>query len=144
MKSVKLVVLAISLVGIFMVGNAMAAGTATVDVTANVLGACNFNNVNPTMAFGNIDPSSGITYPATATLDFTCTNGTPWTLDDVSATNIAFDQAGLSYDVATYALSGSGTGASQTIDIDGSISPAQYASATAGVYTNTLTININP
>lgn len=144
MKKMKLAALALSLVGILAAGNAFAADTATVDVSATVLGSCSFNVANPVMAFGNIDPTSGATYPATADLNFTCTNGTAYTLDDVSGTNKPFAQAGLTFDVAGYTLNGSGTGAAQTVTLNGSIAPAQYASATAGSYTQTLTVNINP
>lgn len=144
MKRMKLAALTLSLVGILTAGNALAADTATVDVSATVLGTCNFATANPTMVFGDIDPTSGLTYSATANLIFTCTNGSAYTLSDVAAPSIAFDQAGLSYSVAAYALGGAGTGIAQTVPLIGSITPAQYASATAGSYTDTLTVNILP
>ena len=147
MKSIKLALLAIVLVGLFGVGNVFAAATATIDVSATVLGTCSFDTTSYTMAFGDIDPASSGDVTQAVDLIFTCSNGTTYTLDDISGTQSmtgAVPPGSLAYSIDGYTLSALGTGSSQTVTITGRIADTDYQVAAADVYTDTLTIDINP
>lgn len=125
---------------------AFAADTATVNVNAVVQGTCAFNVAAYNMNFPIIVPGTttgDVTAPVT--LDFTCSNGTPITLDDVSGAQTLVSGSGnLAYVIDAYAAPATGTGASQTLTITGRIAQAAYDVAAADTYTDTLTININP
>lgn len=143
MKKMKLAVL--GLVGVLAAGNALAANSATLTVSATVDEVCTFAVGPYTMPFGTIDPTDGGTDPGAATLTYTCTNGTTFTLDDVSGEHtFATGPGTLKYNIAAYTLTTVGTGAAQTLNLIGSISSIQKATAAAGSYSDTLTININP
>jgi hypothetical protein len=147
MKSIKLALLAIVLVGLFGVGNVFAAATATIDVSATVLGTCSFDTTSYTMAFGDIDPASSGDVTQTVDLIFTCSNGTTYTLDDISGPQSmtgTVPPGSLAYSIDGYTLSELGTGSSQTLTITGRIADTDYQVAAADVYTDTLTIDINP
>ena len=62
-------------------GIALAAGTTTVNVSANIVGTCQFSTT-PTLAFGALDQTSGAPATATGTLSFWCTKGAAYTLSD--------------------------------------------------------------
>ena len=142
----KKVVLLLSLVGILAAGNALALDTASITVTANVLGTCTFDTTAYTMAFGPIDPVATADATATATLAFTCTNGSGWQLDDISgAQSMAGSGANtLAYSVDAYGTIGIGTGITQNVTLTGRVTPAQAQAAVVDSYTDTLTINLNP
>ena len=147
MKSIKLALLAIVLVGLFGVGNVFAAATATIDVSATVLGTCSFDTTSYTMAFGDIDPASSGDVTQTVDLIFTCSNGTTYTLDDISGPQSmtgTVPPGSLAYSIDGYTLSELGTGSSQTLTITGRFADTDYQVAAADVYTDTLTIDINP
>jgi hypothetical protein len=126
----------------------LSAGTATVNVTATVLGSCSFDTTTYSMAFGAIDPLTDTgDRTATITLAFTCSNGTPFSLGDVSgAQTLAGAVAGgsLAYSVNNYLLTGTGTGVTQNLAITARIAETDYTLAAADNYTDTLTIDINP
>lgn len=145
MKTMKLAALAISLVGVLTAGNALAASAADLNVTATVDEVCNFSAASYDMAFGTIDPTDGAPNPGAATLTYTCTNGTTFTLTDLSGEHtFATGPGTLKYSIAAHATSTVGTGAAQTLNLVGSISSAQKATADAGLYEDTLVINLNP
>lgn len=145
MKKMKLAALALSLVGILAAGNATAADTATVDVSATILATCSFDTTSYTMAFGNIDPTDTGDKTASVNLALTCTNGTAWTLDDVSGAQTLTSGSGpLAYSIDAYTLSGTGTGATQNVLVTGRITEANYEVAAADVYADSRTINVNP
>lgn len=148
MKRFSLLSALICLTGLIFAGTALAAGTATVNVSATVLGTCSFDTTSYTMNFGSINTTDTGAKTATATLAFTCSNGTPWTLDDVSAVshNLTGGVTGssLAYSIGAYTTSGTGTGATQNVTLTGTIAQAAYSVAAADAYTDSLTININP
>lgn len=148
MKRMKLAALALSLVGILTAGNALAVDTATITVSANVLGTCSFDTAAYTMAFGAIDPLMAADATQTAALAFTCTNGSNWALDDVSgARSMAGAGANtLAYSIDAYAanLTGTGTGLTQNVAVTARITQAQAGVALVDTYNDTVTINLNP
>jgi len=145
-KMMKLALLA--LVGVLAAGNAMAVDTATVDVSATVLGTCAFNTSTYNMAFGDIDPAIAGDKTASVTLDFTCSNGTTWTLTDASLLSPsmtgAFTATSMAYSIDGYTTSGLGTGNPQTVTVTGRIADGIFQAAAADVYTDSFTIDINP
>jgi hypothetical protein len=151
MKSLKLAVVAISLIGIFGVGNAMALDTATINVSATVLGTCAFDTGAYNMAFGEIATTDTGDKTASVMLAFTCSNGTTWTLDDEGFTNAgAKSMTGadtgdtLAYQIDDYSLSAMGNGTTQNVTVTGRIFDTDYSVAAADVYTHSFTIDINP
>ena len=135
----------VAMITLLVTGNALSADTASIDVTAEVLGTCSFNTTSYTMDFGSIDPTSTGDITATVSLDFTCTNGTDWDLDDESGPQTMSDGTNdLAYSIDAYNLSGTGSGASQVVDVTGRIADTDYGTAVASTYSDTLTINILP
>src|ERR1700756_4747260 len=61
---------------------ALASGTATVTVTASVLGSCSFTTASTTMDFGTLNPLSASNTNVNASLQFKCTLGTVYTITD--------------------------------------------------------------
>lgn len=142
----KLAVL-LSLAATLATGNALALDTATIDVSATVLGTCTFAAGPYAMAFGNIDPLTAANTDATATLSFTCTNGSNWALQNLTgAYTMAGSVAGntLDYAVLAHTTAGTGTGLAQTVALTGRVTPAQAQAAAADTYTGTLTIDLWP
>lgn len=69
---IALLTLAVMMVG----GNALAASTATLNVTAEVIGACLFDSASTTLALGALDPGLGdYTTPVAHNVSYTCANG---------------------------------------------------------------------
>lgn len=141
MKRTLMMVLAL----VFVSSSAYAAGSATLDVQATVLGTCSFAAASTTLDFGNIDPTSGVDALGSTTIDYTCTNGTIYTLTtpvaasitdgvDIINLNLAYVDGG----------TGTGTGVASTLSVNGTIPAANYATVGAGVYTGSVTLDVNP
>jgi hypothetical protein len=146
MKKIKLAAMALALFGILAGGNAFALDTATITVSANVLGTCTFDTTTYTMAFGAIDPLMAADATVNVGLAFTCTNGSNYALDDVSGIQTMTGSGAntLGYSIDPYALTGTGTGATQNVSILGRITSAQAQIAAVDTYNDSLTINLNP
>ena len=147
MKRLTLAVLAISFASILAAGNALAADNADINVSATVLGACSFDAATFDLAFGDIDPTSLVDATASVDVEFTCSNGTDWTLDDVSGTHTttgAVSADPLDYSIAAHATTGTGDGGTQAVTLDGTVAVADFSVATSDVYNDTINININP
>ena len=98
------------------------------------------------MNFGQIDPTGTGDVTSTVSISLTCTNGSGWTLNDVSGNQTMSDGGSntLAYSIDGYSLTGLGTGNIQTFDITGRIADTAYGGAVAASYTDTLTISITP
>jgi hypothetical protein len=147
MQKMKLAALALSLVGVLAAGNAMALDTATINVSATVLGTCSFDTNTYAMAFGEIDPAGSGDKTASVNLAFTCSNGTTWALDDENGAKTmagAFTATNMAYSIDGYTLSGLGNGSTQNVTVTGRIADTAYQVAAADVYTDSFTIDINP
>ena len=136
-------------------GGAAWAATTTVAVTASVVGTCQVTNTNgdPLVAFGQLDqvgapPVNGIVTQPT----FWCTKNTTYTIGDDLGAN---DAAGayrmtngedfIAYNF-TYTASAPGTGKTTpiTMDIAASIPAGTYSDVTAGNYSDSILLTINP
>jgi hypothetical protein len=147
MKSLKLAVVAISLVGVFGVGNVMALDTATLDVSATVIETCRFDSDGGTLAFGNLDalnPADVLAVAPDTNPYFTCSNKTVYTITDDSALNPlnnGFDD--IVYTLG-YTAGGTADGTSTELVVTGDILQAAYAGVSAGAYAAEVTFTINP
>jgi spore coat protein U-like protein len=124
----------------------MAADTATITVSANVLGTCAFDTSVPyTMAFGAIDPT-GTDDVLPTSLNFTCTNGTKWRLNDLSGaqTMTSASSNTLAYTIAQSAVTGIGTGSPEAVVITGTIANGDKSGAAVDTYTDALIFDLIP
>jgi hypothetical protein len=146
MKKMKLAALSLSLFGVLAAGNTLAADSTQVNVSATVAGTCSFGAPTYDMDFGSFSVTDTGAKPASATLEFTCTNNTPYSIDDVAGARNLTGPGGetLAYSIAAYTTSGTANGGLQSVTLNGTIAQAAYQAASAGTYTETLTININP
>jgi hypothetical protein len=147
MKSLRILVLAITLIGLCGVGNVFAAGTATLDVTANVIEACQFDSDGGTLDFGSIDalaPADQTGVTPTLQPKFTCSNGTGYTITDDSATELLDNTIDTIAYSLNYTGSGTATGSSTDLDVTGDLLGADYAGKSAGAYSAIVTFSINP
>jgi spore coat protein U-like protein len=135
-------------------GVAAASDTTTVSVSANVVGTCKFVT-GGTMEFGELDPADGADVNAAVTQPtFWCTKGASYTIDDDQGLNKLGDlyrmkhSGGDEYIPYTFTYNTTGTGAGPTIsilmNITGQIAGSDYQNASAGDYSDTVTLTITP
>jgi len=133
-----------------------AADTATVDVTATVVGTCQFLE-DATLDFGTLDPSAGSDVTATTSLDFWCTKNATYTITDddglyeTGPNQNRMRHASLTTEYIPYSFSytpTSGTGQGKnspiTLTISGTVLGSDYIDASAGSYSDTVTLSITP
>ena len=150
-------------IGMTLCSPVFAGGTSPLTVNAKISGVCKVTAAPATLDFGSIDPSGGANATASTTFTMKCSNGTTSTaasddggLNFSGTKRLQHTVAGnfLGYAIAysnDTGFSGAGFGgatASQTVTINGTITPAQYGSALATtgvqVYSDTVTITVNP
>jgi spore coat protein U-like protein len=153
MKKILMAVIAVALVA--MAGAAMAAGTTTVAVSATVVGTCKFT-AGGAIPFGNLDPSVGTNQtPAVSQPTFWCTKGAAYTISDDAGLNETgptarrMVHASLSEYIPytfTYTATGTGTGPGSpfTMNIASTVLGTDYINASAGTYSDTVTLTIAP
>jgi len=134
---------------IAMTGTAMAA-TANLTVTASITNACSITG--GTLSFGSLDTLSPSNVTATSSgVTVTCTKGDNYTVAvdhgvNASSGTQAYLSNGtdkIAYSVSVPTLS-AGTGSAQTIALAGSITASAYTMASAGDYSDTMTITVTP
>lgn len=140
--------------GVLVSAAVVAGDTATIAVTANVVGHCAFNS-DGDIDF-TLDPSTGgdvngtVTQPA-----FWCTKNATWTITDddglhASGTThrMADTTAGTEFIPYTFTYTATGAGLGKTnpitMDIASTVAEADYINASAGGYADTVTLTINP
>jgi spore coat protein U-like protein len=148
MKSLKLAVLAISLVGILGVGNVMAASSFDVTVNASVSDSCKVIT-SGVLDFPALDPiNDGATTAAAVTTApvIACTNSASFTLAaDATEAFLLDDGAGntFAYSMTVPPATFTGTGLNQTITGFGaSVNLTDYEMMPAGSYSDVVTIDI--
>ena len=136
-------------------GTAMAA-TTTVDVSATVQGTCAFAGTG-TLAFGVL-PTDGSGASVSTSIDFTCSNGTPYTITDDDGVNELVANGNRmqstslgSPEYIPYTMTytptngtGSGPGTPITLTIDGVVANGAYSTNSPDVYQDTVTLTILP
>jgi len=150
---VKRIILIIAIAMIAFSGVALAGDTATVNVSANVVGTCKFNS-GGTVTF-SLDPSVGGNVNGTITQpQFWCTKNASYTITDDNGANESGTTHRMLHASLTeyipygfsYTTGGTGTGPSTpiTMDIASSVAAADYLNASAGNYSDTVTLTIAP
>ena len=143
-------------------GSAMAGSTTnTLSVSATVTGSCRFNSAGPTTltiatGAGVIDPSAAGPATGTVGITFRCTTGTTSSIaadDGLNSTGPGARRVANGGNFMPYSLtltnaaqvgSGFGAGQDKTLQVDGSITAANYQNAVAGAYSDTVTLTITP
>ncbi len=138
-------------------GTAMAAGTATLSVSASVVGTCKFSTNNGTISFGDLNPDTGTDISITNTsITYWCTkNVNPGFVHDSThktncGGNPCMQGAGATPDYIQYALTltpggiGAGPSTIRTLTVDATVLKTEYANKNEGAYSDTVTITITP
>ena len=153
----KLVGLAMIFGLVLSTGVAFAADTNTVTVTANVVGTCRFNSATSTLAFGSLDPGTGGDVNASTSTTFWCTKNA----SDSIADDGGLYETGLNanrmrhaaplteyipYPFSYNPTTGTGNGRTSpiTLNINGTVTFANYQNAAAGDYADTVVLSITP
>lgn len=135
--------------------SAQAADTNTLTVTASVTGTCKFVSATSTLAFGALDPSSAADGTATGSAQYWCTKGAAATVTAGNGDNFSgsrrLKHASLA-EFIPYALTmpsgatGTGDGPANpiTLSLAGTITNANYINASAGNYSDTVVLTVNP
>jgi len=138
-------------------GAAWALDTNTLTVQASVTGTCKFQAPKTsTLNFGALDPSGG-DVTASTTTQFWCTKGVTL-LPFTSGTGLNFAggknqmKDATSGDVIPYTIdslnpdgsSNAGPGSPRTLTIAGTVLATDYTTKSAGSYSDTVTLTINP
>ena len=153
MKKVLMVVIAVAVVA---AAGVAAADSASVAVTANVIGTCKFNS-GGSITYTDLDPESASgTVAGTVTQpQFWCTNNAPYTITDdkgihdgtgtfrMQHSNVLSDFIPYTF---TYNATGSGTGktAPITMNIASAITVSDLANVSSGSYADTVTLSFTP
>ncbi len=130
-----------------------ASGTASFDVSVQVLASCSISATN--MSFASITTGTTSNTDATSTLTVNCSNGTPFTIALGNGTNYSAGRrlaSGASYiNYFLYSdngrgspwssVSGTGSGADQSFTVYGRIPSGQSVSNT-GIYADTVIATI--
>lgn len=143
---------------ILIAGQAYAAGTNTVAVSASVLGTCKFNAGAGALAFGAMDPALATDATAVPTNPtFWCTKNAaigPLTDDDgvneivangnrmIGATYAEFIPYSMTYTPS--AAVGAGKTTPIILTLTGTVLNADYVNASVDTYSDTVTITVNP
>lgn len=151
------VIVWMAMAAILTAGAAWGAGTNTLTVQATVAGTCKFSSGTATLNFGTLDPAVGTNVDAPDTpVQFWCTKGV--TNDLITANNGLNPGSGkrqmsnaTSGDLIPYTLSldpGTGTnagpGSPRTLTLKGTVLGSDYTAVSAGTYSDTVTLSINP
>lgn len=156
MKKSFLLANAVALACIATSGIAFAA-TQGMGVSATIDSKCTFTSAPTTLSFGVVQPDAGPTAPGATLVPVTykCTKGvTPGSFSASNGANFTVSRrmAGPGGEFIPYALSlgtatagtGFGTGQDKTIAFTASIAVADYENATAGAYSDTVTLTVSP
>lgn len=149
----KFLMAAIAVAAVAMAGTAVAADTTTVGVTATVAGNCKFLS-GGSIAYA-LDPATGGNATGTVTQPtFWCTKASTYTITDPGG---QYDSGGskrmkhamlnefIPY-TFTFTATGTGAGKGTTLNMDlaSTVAEADYINASAGNYSDSVTLTINP
>jgi spore coat protein U-like protein len=156
---VKRIILIVAIAMFAFSGMALAGDTATVDVTASVVGTCKFGvggglggtNI-ATLAFGSLDPSSTADANATVNYQYWCTKGSVAATSADNGLNYSgsrrmtngVDFIPYSFNLTNHTQTGAGKGNPLTATISGTILNADYINVSAGSYLDTVALTITP
>ncbi len=156
MKSLKLTVLAISLVGILGVGNAMAASdTNTLTINAKVVGTCKFVAATSSLDLGDLpfDTTTGLSTGDTGNVDisFWCTKGISYTFvetslntDNLAGLTTASELIPYTRTLSGFSGAGKGPAAAETLNVKIDIAAGDYDAVSAQSYKDVVTLSFLP
>ena len=134
-------------------GAARANDSHTITVNATVVGTCKFNAASSTLSL-TLDPTASSTVSQTASVLYRCTKGTApsfalssGSTSSASGGNLVNGAESIAYTYSnTPGGSGTGMGAGndKTLAVTVSVSQANAANVTPGVYTDTIAITLTP
>ncbi len=152
----KIAALGIALSAVFASASAMAGGTNTLTVSANVVGTCKFATTTSTLGFGSLDPSVGTNVNATGSTNYWCTKGVTTaaiTADNglnfsgsrrmVNATS-ATDLIPYTLTLTPSATAPGGPATPLTLNLAGTVLGTNYTAVAAGNYSDTVILTITP
>ncbi|PLY01796.1 MAG: hypothetical protein C0624_09770 [Desulfuromonas sp.] len=130
-------------------GNALAAATATLDISATVIPACSFTTATDSVTLPTLDPTLGTPVSGTSSaIQIACTTGVTYNIgDDGGILNTYELDDGLGNTIVyglTYTSTGTGTGTANPLTIDIDIPFANFETAPAGTYADTVTFSFLP
>lgn len=143
------------LVVLFSAKLSFSADTGTVNINATVVGTCKFTT-STTNINVSLDPSVGGTVTGSGSLAFWCTKNASYTVADDDGLyetganqNRVFNSSANEYIPYTFSYnptSGTGSGPQTpiTLNVSASFAQTDYQNASAGTYTDTVTITVNP
>jgi len=153
MKKVLMVLIAVAVVA---AAGVAAADSASVAVTANVIGTCKFNS-GGSITYTDLDPASASTTVSGTVVQpqFWCTRNASYTITDdlglhESGTTFRMQHGTVLTDFIpytfTYNATGTGTGktAPITMNIASTIAVSDLANVSPGNYSDTVTLSITP
>jgi len=145
MKKITLFAAVISVAGLLVAGNVLAATSADLTVSATVVDACAITG--GAIDFGNLDPIAGGAVTADSTgVTVACTSGDTYTITDDKAGSYSLsDGSGnnIAYSL-TYPAVPAADGTAKGYTITGDIADGAYASSPAGAYSDTVVLTVNP
>jgi spore coat protein U-like protein len=136
-------------------GAAWALDTNTLTVNASVTGTCKFVSSTSTLNFGALDPAVGTDVNAPNTpVTFWCTKGVTDSIAADNGGNFASGKRGMigpGGDVIPYTLNlakdtnaNAGPGNPRTLTLSGTVLGTDYTAKSAGSYSDTVKLSINP
>lgn len=134
-------------------GLAAASDSQTLEVSAKVTAICKFNATSTTLAFADIDPSSTTDATVSANVAYKCTKGTASAGVTPATGTLTRSLTSSSSETMPYTLTitgdtktglGFGSGKDLTLAVQGKILVADFQNASAGTYTENVTLNITP
>ena len=154
----KLILLVAAMALVISGGVASAVDTATVTVSAIIPDTCRFTSPAASLALGVLDQATPPPVSASTNLSFWCTNGASYAITDddglyetgananrMRSTALAVPEF-IPYTLTYNPNAGTGLGPASPIalTITGGVGAGTYASNTADVYNDTVTLTINP
>jgi spore coat protein U-like protein len=152
-----LITSALALATLALSGTVMAGDTATVAVSANVVGTCKFFVPKTgAVAFGALDPSNPVLVNGVVTQpQFWCTKGASYTITDdngahKTGTTFRMQHSTTLTEFIPYPVGYTGTGLGTgpatpiTMNIAATVLGASYSGSLAGNYADTVTLTIAP
>lgn len=145
----KLLSITLSAAIVALAGTAMAAGNATLNVSATVNGTCSIAGPG-TLNFGLLDPTAAGASAAgnSAGITITCSNGTPYSVASASLNGGVLKDATTGAQSIPYSLTlppnSTGTGVAVAYNVAGNIAAGAFFGKPADVYTDTVTLSITP
>jgi len=151
-----LILLTIIAVGVFLGAPSFAVGTGQVNINATVVGTCKFTATGGSTTISvTLDPSINSDVTGTGSLQFWCTKGASYEVTDNGGLHKSGTQQRVynssaneyipySFSYTPTSETGSGPTSPITLNVSATFQYNDYKDASAGTYTDTVTITVTP